>query len=177
MASGNSYNVLGVVTGVLGVFGLVPASYMLAKSQLPMAKAKDLEILLSETTELLRSVAEEGLLSSPEFIDGTRRTLARIQSRSNELRLSAYSATSTVQQAKGLFCGLSYALHRLGNEVKQVRAMISNRCNHVEHRRRGVFEASLPLTPITESSSGADEHAVYDRADNRAVDDDRSLSD
>lgn len=65
----------GVFAGVVGVIMAIPFVWSIVKSQLPPAKYRKLEETLSDTESLLRSVVEEGLLSSSNGVPHFRRHL------------------------------------------------------------------------------------------------------
>ena len=62
-----AYNIFGAVAGALGVIGLLPLVCLVIKCQLPIAKAKALEDILSDTKDFLLFVVEEGHLTDDKF--------------------------------------------------------------------------------------------------------------
>ena len=67
----------GVFAGVVGVIMAIPFVWSIVRSQLPSARYRKLEETLSDTETLLRSVVEEGLLSSSDDVPHFRRHLTQ----------------------------------------------------------------------------------------------------
>lgn len=64
------YNILGVVTGILGVVGFLPAIiYKIIKNQLPSTQLCIFDKAWEETDVFLRSLAEEGLFSGSRYLE------------------------------------------------------------------------------------------------------------
>lgn len=141
------FDIFGVVTGALGLFGLVPLLYVMLYSQLPSRKLKQLDEALEETASLWRSAIEEGLFCGTRYATTMGDWLHQLvqlhcthghsfltecfpnslRVRSDELRAESHSAASFVQELKAMQQGLSKKIAMLCNQVKRTRAKISVR--------------------------------------------------
>lgn len=62
------YDLIGLISGLLGTIGLVPLLWTLIHYQLPEYKLRQLDKALEETTTLLDSVIRDGLVPSASFV-------------------------------------------------------------------------------------------------------------
>ncbi|EED85378.1 predicted protein [Postia placenta Mad-698-R] len=70
MSSDAEYNIYGVITGTLGVIGLIPVLLALVHSQTPRIKLRNLDQTLEETEVLLTSVSEKETQQIKGIISG-----------------------------------------------------------------------------------------------------------
>lgn len=69
------YDIWGVVAGVIGTVGLIPALYQLLAAQFPSAKLAYLPSEWDATETLWRSVIEDGLLIEADYVRKTEEQL------------------------------------------------------------------------------------------------------
>lgn len=137
-----AYNIFGAVAGALGLIGLLPLVCLVVKCQLPIAKAKALEDILSDTKDFLLFVVEEGHMTDDKFAydvgveldqyvllrsrikHGTDHA-SRYQERADELKIEAYRDDGYVSQLKGMLTGLSCRIYAIYRKVRKIRSKIS----------------------------------------------------
>ena len=137
-----AYNIFGAVAGALGLIGLLPLVCLVIKSQLPIAKAKQLEDILSDTKDFLLFVVEEGHLVDDKFaydvgveldryvllhlhVEHSPDDALRYQERADELKIEAYRDDGYVSQLKGMLTGLSCRIYAIYRKVRKIRSKIS----------------------------------------------------
>lgn len=62
------YDMLGLISGLLGILGLVPLLWALVHYQLPEYKLRQLDTALTETTTLLDAAIQDGFVPSASFV-------------------------------------------------------------------------------------------------------------
>ncbi|KAF9238765.1 hypothetical protein BU15DRAFT_13964, partial [Melanogaster broomeanus] len=114
-------NVFGFVAGAISLTCLV---FSICRTQLPSNKIKVLENLLDETQSLFHSRVEEGYLPQERLKVYIDRRLDSLRDQACGLQSQAYSATTSAQDYRQLFTGLSWAIGRVCFDVREVRAQV-----------------------------------------------------
>ncbi|CCM03475.1 uncharacterized protein FIBRA_05608 [Fibroporia radiculosa] len=170
MSSGAAYNIWGAVTGAAGLAATLPMVFTAIHNQLPSAKMKVLDEILSETRSLLTSVAEEGLFSDVTFVASIEHRLSNLQCRAERYREETYCATTLTKQFKEMLTGLSRRISFLCKEVKKIRAVVVT--TTARERERLCRE-----TTTQESTSSASSVPPFEIAINTNRLDDQSCND
>lgn len=135
-------NIFGVVASALGVIGIIPLVWVVIKCQLPVAKVKALEDILSDTKDFLLFVVEEGHMNDETFAYEVGRELdgyvlwrshdeldpndvISYQERADELKIEAYRDDGYLSQLKGMVSGLSCRIYAIYRKVRKIRSKIS----------------------------------------------------
>lgn len=150
MSSDAEYNIYGVITGTLGVIGLIPVLLALVHSQTPRIKLRNLDQTLEETEVLLTSVSEKGLFHGGDFLTCTRRQLVNAHSRAEGYRAAVYCATTETQQIKGIISGLSYRISVLCKEVAVLRADIVTTTDEERKRLQRLRESGVNVGNVSQ---------------------------
>jgi len=139
------------ITGAISLATVLPLLYTFVMAQIPLTKVKALEEAIDDTTGLLNSVIERGLLSDVDYITKSKRALVGIEGQAIDFKLSAYSAKTLGQQIKGMVTGVSYGIYRLCQQVNKLRADISETTSQAQMRLQSAGRA--PLLPVDDATS------------------------
>lgn len=138
-ASDQDYNIWSVVASVLGILGLVPVLWDLFKSQLPLAKLRELEASLQETKEMLDDGVEQGLLHPEEFrllmkacvftlsfsVMSSLISPCSTKAYIDDLKGHIYAATSLTEQFRDWRNGLCAKMDTVLREIHRTRATVA----------------------------------------------------
>ncbi|EPS97519.1 hypothetical protein FOMPIDRAFT_96835 [Fomitopsis schrenkii] len=158
-------NIFGVVASALGVIGIIPLVWVVIKCQLPVAKVKALEDILSDTKDFLLFVVEEGHMNDETFAYEVGRELDGYQERADELKIEAYRDDGYLSQLKGMVSGLSCRIYAIYRKVRKIRSKISRKAYENKKTRKIGIRSILPA--LRRASTGVVDD-VEEKLDNVA---------
>ncbi|TBU23698.1 hypothetical protein BD311DRAFT_730853 [Dichomitus squalens] len=150
-ASNVGYNILGVISGVIGVLTAIPLIWRIARSQHPETKMKELESILKDTEGLLHSVVEEGLLDPQRDVPHFEYQLTLYRSRAESFReQTCIVAINWRKVFQAWLQGLSRRIATLCEQVKEIRAEICE--TSAEARMQLIQDANGGDEPTSKST-------------------------
>ncbi|KAI0364008.1 hypothetical protein BV20DRAFT_60082 [Pilatotrama ljubarskyi] len=135
----DAFTTTDVVLAVIGtLLGLIPVTVWIIGRSLPSYKLRILEDTLQETESLLRTCVEEGRFVESQVAVQLGGHLRGLRERTNDLRVVTSGAKTYVDDIRNMIKGFSRQSDDLCEEVKEVRAKISQfweKCKYVKHTR------------------------------------------
>lgn len=139
-------DIVNFILEFVGLVSLIPICFKLVKGYLPNSRLKKFDKLVSETEDYIELLEEEGVFSKSGALQNFRSrlrrhvlcaslfscfailtALRRMRDEAESRRCSTYCATTTLEQLKGLFNGLSKDISKLCTKALRLRAEISVR--------------------------------------------------
>lgn len=146
MADNTASNIVGLVTGVLGIaLSVVSITFTMVKRQLPSTKLREFDEVWDKTDALLRSALEEGLFLHTNYISLNLQLLRGIKRKAEDYRASTNAAKTWRQELGQMRQGPSKKIAALRAEVVDIRADVST--TSAQERERLRMEERLGSPP------------------------------
>ncbi|KAI0363585.1 hypothetical protein BV20DRAFT_1057916 [Pilatotrama ljubarskyi] len=122
--SDEGYNLFGAIAGGIGIVTVFPLLACWLLSQLPTAKMRELDQMLSDTESLLDSSVREGLLHGGNDFQPFRVRLWAVQLRADDLRGKLYDVNTWKEEWDSWWKGSSGAIRLLRTELSKLRVAL-----------------------------------------------------
>ncbi|KII93043.1 hypothetical protein PLICRDRAFT_49140 [Plicaturopsis crispa FD-325 SS-3] len=146
-------DIFGYIAGAVGIIG---ALYAALYSQLPKNKIAELVEVFEETETLFYRSAEEGLLTSQDYVYNLEKALFDWRLRVEYLRATALCSTSFAEQCVLVIQGLTRSITAAYAKITQIRASVLTKSQYERERLLSVgqlqhSQARYGRTPPTVS--------------------------
>ncbi|THH21615.1 hypothetical protein EUX98_g8326 [Antrodiella citrinella] len=167
--AGIPFDMIGFVTSILGIFGLVPLVWVIVMYQLPQYKLKQLDAAIEETTTMLETAVQNGFVPGPKFVSLVEAHLRLLRDLTEDLRAKVVCAAGFRNQCVAAIGGLSRRIDITCRQVGLIRTRIAETS---DQERRKAEERNhrngLLITPFSAAQleqdkiSDDDEHLKYE---------------